>query len=44
MVSEIEKLSVLAAEKSVLESNFEQVEIHLKKVEAQLKEEVILFG
>ncbi|KAG7653156.1 hypothetical protein ISN44_As01g004540 [Arabidopsis suecica] len=40
MVSEIEKLSVVAAEKSVLVSNFEQVKIQLKKVEAQLKEEV----
>ncbi|CAL9213803.1 unnamed protein product [Arabidopsis halleri] len=39
MISEIEKLSVVAAEKSVLESNFEHVEIQLKKVEAQLKEE-----
>jgi len=37
MVSQIEKLSALVAEKSVLESKFEQVEIHLK-------EEVILFG
>ncbi|AAB71445.1 ESTs gb/AA042402,gb/ATTS1380 come from this gene [Arabidopsis thaliana] len=31
MVSQIEKLSALVAEKSVLESKFEQVEIHLKE-------------
>ncbi|KAL1191442.1 hypothetical protein V5N11_034038 [Cardamine amara subsp. amara] len=40
MVSEIEKLSAVAAEKSVLESNLEQVEKQVKKFEAQLKEEV----
>ncbi|CAA7054125.1 unnamed protein product [Microthlaspi erraticum] len=39
-VTEIKKLSAVAAEKSVLESNFEEVEKQLKKVEAQLKQEV----
>lgn len=42
MLSEIEKLSVVAAENSVLESNFEQVENKLIKVESQLKEEVTM--
>ncbi|ESQ36392.1 hypothetical protein EUTSA_v10006865mg [Eutrema salsugineum] len=40
MVSEIKNLSAVAAEKLVLESNFEEVEKQLKKAEAQLKEEV----
>ncbi|XP_010457619.1 PREDICTED: restin homolog [Camelina sativa] len=40
MVSEIGKLSAVAAEKLVLESNYEKVEIQLKEVEAQLKEKV----
>ncbi|EOA37878.1 hypothetical protein CARUB_v10011474mg [Capsella rubella] len=40
MISEIGKLSAVAAEKAVLESNYEQVEIQLKEVEAQLKKEV----
>ncbi|XP_010484892.1 PREDICTED: golgin subfamily A member 4-like [Camelina sativa] len=40
MVSEIGKLSSVAAEKLVLESNYEQVAIQLKEVEAQLKEKV----
>ncbi|XP_010475221.1 PREDICTED: interaptin-like [Camelina sativa] len=40
MVSEIGKLSAVAAEKLVLESNYEQVAIQLKEFEAQLKEKV----
>lgn len=42
MVSEIEKLSAVAAEKSLLESKFEEVEKQSKKLEAQLKEEVTI--
>lgn len=40
MVSEIKKLSALAAEKSVLETNFGEVEKQLKICEAKLKEKV----
>ncbi|KAF3604501.1 hypothetical protein F2Q69_00037588 [Brassica cretica] len=40
LVSEIEKLKEVAAEKSVLESHVEELEKTLKKYEAQLKEEV----
>ncbi|CAN6918935.1 unnamed protein product [Brassica oleracea] len=40
LVSEIEKLKEVAAEKSVLESHVEELEKTLKKFEAQLKEEV----
>ncbi|CAN8311304.1 unnamed protein product [Cochlearia groenlandica] len=40
MVSEIKKLNVVAAEKSVLVSTFEEKEKQLKEVEARLKEEV----
>lgn len=39
-VAEIKKLSAVAAEKSVLESNFEEVEKQLKIVVVQLKQEV----
>ena len=41
LVSEIEKLKEVAAEKSVLESHVEELEKTLKKFEAQLKEEVM---
>lgn len=41
LVSEIEKLKPVAAEKSVLESHVEELEKTLTKVEAQLKEEVL---
>lgn len=41
LVSEIEKLKAVAAEKSVLESHVEELEKTLKKFEAQLKEEVM---
>lgn len=41
LVSEIEKLREVAAEKSVLESQVEELEQTLKKLEAQLKEEVM---
>lgn len=42
MVSEIKKLSALAAEKSVLETNFGEGEKRLKNSEAKLKEEVTI--
>lgn len=42
MVSEIKKLSAMAAEKSVLETNLEEVEKQLKTAEAKLKEEVTI--
>ena len=41
LVSEIEKLRAVAAEKSVLEAHVEELEKTLKKFESQLKEEVM---
>lgn len=41
LVSEIEKLRAVAAEKSVLESHFEELEKTLTEVKAQLKENVV---
>jgi len=41
LVSEIEKLRAVAAEKSVLESHFEELEKTLSEVKAQLKENVV---